>query len=502
MSSVIFTNYGINDGEEEAPIRGRAFFRPLYKKPEIHDIDEFANELSATLGSDLGYDILDGRETSEAIIICFDKSGSMQLPCFSDLPSDLSRLDIIKECWYAFINRLKAYDFANHIGLIVFDSNIVVECSLTPLYEKFRNCVEKIEIGTATKLRDAMKLGTDLLLKWKNDKNKKADRINSKLRLITLTDGRDNDSIIKPVHLTQILQRNNIVADAICIGNHNVSLHSICRASRGYVFFPKTFVDCIRIFELETFLSQNAREIVMEYTDDDEKSNNYKIEPIYSEHQLNTLGKTKCDICTFEKVPKHKQLKEIKVATNSISVEKYVNINTEFKDKENENEINSNNAKKRLLKELKIQFKDPHEGWDIYPCSNDILFWKLIVKGPESSHYEDGTWLLYLKFSKHYPAKPPEMRFVTPIRHVNVNSYGRICHAIFDRNYSSDTTIRDILDNIYGLLMYPDFDAPLDNVLRTEYADDPVKFFQSIKEHTAKYAASKSRNDWKKILSN
>ena len=45
------------------------------------------------------------------------------------------------------------------------------------------------------------------------------------------------------------------------------------------------------------------------------------------------------------------------------------------------------------------------------------------------------------------------MRFVTPIKHCNINSYGRICHSIFDRNWSSDAKFSTLLSCIYGLLV-------------------------------------------------
>jgi len=39
---------------------------------------------------------------------------------------------------------------------------------------------------------------------------------------------------------------------------------------------------------------------------------------------------------------------------------------------------------------------------------------------------------------------------------------GRICHNIFDRNYSADVTMREILEAVYGLLIVPEAEDPLD----------------------------------------
>jgi ubiquitin-protein ligase len=49
--------------------------------------------------------------------------------------------------------------------------------------------------------------------------------------------------------------------------------------------------------------------------------------------------------------------------------------------------------------------------------------------------------------------------------HCNVNAHGKICHSIFDRNYSSDTAVGTLLEHVYGLLLTPDKDDPLDSTL-------------------------------------
>lgn len=55
----------------------------------------------------------------------------------------------------------------------------------------------------------------------------------------------------------------------------------------------------------------------------------------------------------------------------------------------------------------------------------------------------------------------------TKVYHCNVNSVGRICHNIFDRNYSAHITMREILDAVYGLLIAPEPEDPLDRLTWT-----------------------------------
>lgn len=48
------------------------------------------------------------------------------------------------------------------------------------------------------------------------------------------------------------------------------------------------------------------------------------------------------------------------------------------------------------------------------------------------------------------------------IYHCNINNVGRICHNIFDRNYNAQITMREILDAVFGLLISPEPEDPLD----------------------------------------
>ena len=64
--------------------------------------------------------------------------------------------------------------------------------------------------------------------------------------------------------------------------------------------------------------------------------------------------------------------------------------------------------------------------------------WKAVLEAPtdEGCLYNGGTYLLLIQYDDNYPVTPPTVRFHTPIRHVNVNSYGRICHGILSRDWS------------------------------------------------------------------
>uniref|UniRef100_A0A3B1IWQ4 UBC core domain-containing protein n=1 Tax=Astyanax mexicanus TaxID=7994 RepID=A0A3B1IWQ4_ASTMX len=144
---------------------------------------------------------------------------------------------------------------------------------------------------------------------------------------------------------------------------------------------------------------------------------------------------------------------------------------------------------KRILEELKSLHCDPHPYCRILPSESDFSFWKILLKGPPETPYENGVFELYCEFGAEYPVKPPVMKFLTPIYHCNVNNVGRICHNIFDRNYSAQITMREILDAVYGLLIAPEPEDPLDSVLAEEYQSNKEKYEEEARKNTKSNAS-------------
>lgn len=91
--------------------------------------------------------------------------------------------------------------------------------------------------------------------------------------------------------------------------------------------------------------------------------------------------------------------------------------------------------------------------WSILPnykqLKSHIVFWRL--------HDSNSDHVLSLYISGVYI-----FLRVWQIYHCNVNSVGRICHSIFDRSYNAHITMREIFDAVYGLLIIPEPDDPLD----------------------------------------
>lgn len=109
--------------------------------------------------------------------------------------------------------------------------------------------------------------------------------------------------------------------------------------------------------------------------------------------------------------------------------------------------------------------------------------------GPKETPYENGLFLLYAQFPGDYPFKAPVVRFITPIYHCNMNAQGRICHSILDCNYSPALSFRQIMDCIYGLILTPEPEDPLDNVIASYYLSDYSIYLKNAREATLKNAS-------------
>lgn len=155
---------------------------------------------------------------------------------------------------------------------------------------------------------------------------------------------------------------------------------------------------------------------------------------------------------------------------------------------------------KRIMVEMRKLMANPHPSIDVYPCSDDLGFWRLIIQAPDSTPYAQGCYLLYIKFPVDFPSSAPEVRFVTPIYHCNINSQGKVCHSILDRNWTVETSVRQVLECVFGLLLSPDVTDPLDSHIALAYYDDCGGYEATIIEHTRKHA-SVTRKQWASVFS-
>ena len=411
------------------------------------------------------------RTPKEAIVVILDKSNSMN----SDMFDDLSRLDIVKELFKTFADRSMAYNYHHVIGLTLFNEKVEVVSSVSEEFVLFQGVVQDVQAGGRTAVWDAMVSAAEQL-----------DVISSTYpdcikRILCLTDGGDNESTNEPHEVAKLLQEKNIVLDCVLAGEGNTTAKAIAVATNGCAFFPSDHKESLRLFQMETVLSIRERLV----------------------GPKKPLVTSEADLKIFECLMKYPYSKKPE-CTLPEELKKDVTSPGRVLQRAAANPPKGLAAPslkrvKRILAEIAEYQRNPHPNIEIYPCEQQLDFWRLLLVGPPGTPYEGGVFLLYAKFPTDYPQKAPEIRFVTPIYHCNVNGHGKICHSVFDRNYSSDFSVRRILDCVFGLLLTPEPEDPLDSALAQEYYDNLHEYERTAEANTCEHAR-KTLQQWRKEL--
>jgi ubiquitin-conjugating enzyme E2 D/E len=147
-------------------------------------------------------------------------------------------------------------------------------------------------------------------------------------------------------------------------------------------------------------------------------------------------------------------------------------------------------AQKRIQKELADFGKDPPANCSAGPVdpNGDQFHWHASIIGPEDSPYAGGIFFLNIVFPTDYPFRPPKCTFVTKIYHPNINANGSICLDILKDQWSPALTVSKVLLSISSLLTDPNPDDPLVPDIAQLYKSNKVKYEQTAREWTKKYA--------------
>ncbi|PVH87391.1 hypothetical protein DL98DRAFT_448903 [Cadophora sp. DSE1049] len=395
---------------------------------------------------------------------------------------NLTRLDVLKNMFEAFSNRLLAYGFNTHLGLISFKSSATISQVITHAIENFRHKVNVMNALGDTALWDALALANDQVIEY----GKKFP--NAKKRIICLTDGMDTKSSQKAEIVSMSLLQSEVVVDSFCLGNEdNVDLRTVSYLTGGYKFKPESLEQAMAMMELEPVLSQLERPPIV--IPSQSQSHPYDLYLRFA------FAKDKAvpEVVTSEIFPQrrvHPNIHDSFVQLSSLStnaLQSQGSVNTHS---------GANLRTSRILTEIRNILANPHPHYDIYVSETNMSFWKIIVQGPPDSAYSTGTFSIYLDMEQDYPAFPPKCRFTTPIYHPNINRHGKVCHSILDRNWTSDTTNLQLINTIYSLLLVPEFSDPINAVVTLNYHWDEVAFRDEVKAHIQKHA-TKTRAEFK-----
>ena len=129
--------------------------------------------------------------------------------------------------------------------------------------------------------------------------------------------------------------------------------------------------------------------------------------------------------------------------------------------------------------------------------------WKITLTGPADTFYKNGLFRLNIHFPPEYPNKAPEVFFITPIYHLNVNptvprnpggeSLGHVCISTLNW-WNPQYTMREVLLNIYSLFYSQNVESPYGIERAKEYQENEDVFFEKVKLFIKKYAYPQNIN--------
>jgi ubiquitin-conjugating enzyme E2 A len=134
------------------------------------------------------------------------------------------------------------------------------------------------------------------------------------------------------------------------------------------------------------------------------------------------------------------------------------------------------------MRDFKRLQTDPPEGVAAAPCDDDIFRWKAVIFGPDDSIWSNATLRLTMVFSEEYPARPPEVQFVSSVFHPNVYSNGKICIDILQNQWTSIYDISSILTSLQSLLTDPNSSSPANADAARLFNEDRTEYNRRVRE--------------------
>jgi ubiquitin-protein ligase/uncharacterized protein YegL len=399
----------------------------------------------------------------------------------------LSRLDVLKQMFEALINKILAFNYKTHVGLVTFSSKASVAMPISHVIENFRRATNKMEAKGDTALFDALALAEDQVMEYG------ARYPNAKRRVICISDGVDTKSMLNSAEGVAFRMLNKDVAlDSICLGPAtNNQLLAISDTLGCYKLVPFSLANAMAMSEMAVVLS------LVDRPDFETPAKKSWTRPTFMANFHNRVQTVSSTVVNEHTFPEHK--------THPNLGDTFIPLADAARLPGNRNTTTANGARSnlkisRLLNEMKqIVAGGPRATYDVYVSENDMAFWLAIMQGPSGTPYEGGTFMLYMHAEDRYPLFAPKACFVTRIKHPNVSLEGRICHSIFSRDYTTDTSMTRLLDTVYGMLLQVETSDPVNTTITLGYHHDQVEFNEQVREFTSRYAG-KTRGEWKSTL--
>ena len=146
----------------------------------------------------------------------------------------------------------------------------------------------------------------------------------------------------------------------------------------------------------------------------------------------------------------------------------------------------------KVNKRIKMEYDELKNQTDtgIYILSKSIQDypWICAIDGPINSPYEGGFFKFKVEFSDDHPFKPPTIKSLDFIYHVNFYESKGICFTTTESTkWNPSQRIRTILLSLQSLLSVPNFGSPANPKCVTDYNAKDGTYEEKIKEMIQKH---------------
>ncbi|MBZ3879281.1 Ubiquitin-conjugating enzyme E2 T [Sciurus carolinensis] len=160
----------------------------------------------------------------------------------------------------------------------------------------------------------------------------------------------------------------------------------------------------------------------------------------------------------------------------------------------------------RLKRELHMLATEPPPGITCWQEKDQTDNLRAQILGGANTPYEKGVFKLEVIVPERYPFEPPQIRFLTPIYHPNIDSAGRICLDVLKLPpkgaWRPSLNIATVLTSIQLLMSEPNPDDPLMADISSEFKYNKPVFLKNARQWTEKHAIQKQKATEEEMLDN
>ncbi|XP_072804952.1 ubiquitin-conjugating enzyme E2 T [Vicugna pacos] len=153
----------------------------------------------------------------------------------------------------------------------------------------------------------------------------------------------------------------------------------------------------------------------------------------------------------------------------------------------------------RLKRELSLLATEPPPGITCWQDADRMDDLRAQILGETNTPYEKGVFKLEVNIPERYPFEPPQVRFLTPIYHPNIDSAGRICLDVLKLPpkgaWRPSLNIAAVLTSVQQLMSEPNPDDPLMADISSEFKYNKPVFLQNARQWTEKHARQRQEAD-------